>query len=169
MSGWFAEELGRHLSGLGRCPKCMRTAHIASLVSVVSTAILFITGVPSALLACSFILTGLLLGLWIAHLIAFAIRASRTPADQRRAAESISRRQFVTLFARSLAFAALATSLVMPAKAQSRCQNCRGCWNCCTCYYEACTAGCGTDQGCDRRCYREYDLCTEHCSRTGTS
>jgi hypothetical protein len=138
-----------------------------ALAITLVTDFLFIT-------ALAWIAAAALIGLWIAHLVSFALRASAAAArsvpneavDASLKVQHRSRREIVPMFCRALAFAVLVTTVpssVGPASAQSPCQNCRGCWNCCTCYQQVCTSSSGCDISCVNRCNDQYKKCIQQC------
>jgi hypothetical protein len=158
---------------LGRCPKCMRTSFLAAISSlVVALAVTLITDFPF-ITSFAWTTAAVLIGLWIAHLVAFALRASAAArsvpnevVDASLKVQHRSRREIVPMFCRALAFAALVTtlpSMIGPASAQSPCQNCQGCWNCCTCYQQVCTSSSGCDISCVNRCNDQWKECIKKC------
>jgi hypothetical protein len=130
---------------LGSCPRCVRSAFRAALVA--------------------WVLTGLRTLLWLGHLLVHAIKVS---AAARRRQEGISnpsvvsRRSMMPIFARTLATAALATSIPTLSFAEcdqsaaGRCQaataNCRA--NCDRASHRE-----EANRACHQECYSNYVAC----------
>jgi len=95
-------------SNLGHCALCMRKAFIAGAVAWAATLLVAVTGKSSVLLTLTEIgAVGATL-LWIAHMVAFAGKASnrRYKADPERSTRSLSRRALIPMFSNVLIFAA---------------------------------------------------------------
>lgn len=170
-------------ANVGHCTTCMRQAFLATfgswMLAVFARAISAPTSI-SVLIAVAAL--GLTL-LWIVHLIAFAAKATHWTFSSERhdrsdikdgptpvgeVAPTRSRREMLSFFARTVAGVAIGTAV--PAafssafgKGLSPCRNCRGCWNCCTCYQQACTASPTCDIKCVNKCNGEYKRCINKC------
>jgi len=111
------------LSGLGTCGRCMRISFAFAVGSVAVFVMAY------TMMGRSGVTTGLgvaALGfslLWLAHLVAFAWRSSIFQPTAPGRVEPAERRQFVAKFAKTLAFAAVATALP---NHRARAQNCIG-------------------------------------------
>jgi hypothetical protein len=137
--------MGKHMAryfvtfitdALGRCPKCMRTSFLAAISSsVFAIAITVMANYPSVV-AMSWIAAVALVGLWIAHLVAYSVRATafRIAIPEGQGATFLSRREIFPTFFRALGAMALTTALpAATAFAQSRCDcsKCRSDQKCC--------------------------------------
>lgn len=120
-------------NNIGRCPKCMRQSFVFMLGAFSLAIVIELTVRSPALLIASRIVAVSSVGLWLSHLAAFSLRATRnaksaTPnaigKNSETDLELQPRRQFLLTFARSFALVAAATALpVRSASAQAGC-NC---------------------------------------------
>jgi hypothetical protein len=95
---------------LGRCGRCMRKAFLAALVAWVFAGAGLLAG--WAWLGASLALAAAgLSALWLAHLSAFAGRATHSSRPARPDRPLLSRRTLIGEFTRAAAFAALATAI----------------------------------------------------------
>jgi hypothetical protein len=95
---------------LGHCSRCTRKAFLAAVSAWVTTAIALWAEWPQALAIAEVISVGLT-ALWITHLLAFAGKVSREGHEIRPELLNPSRRAFLPMFARTLAFAAVASTV----------------------------------------------------------
>lgn len=115
------------LTNLGHCSKCMRSSFAAAAVACALTIVGFaVAGLSDIVVLFGAIALGLA-GLWLAHLVAFALRIAAAdvkapmakPVDACRGpAENLEpwrRRRLIAAFAKTFAFAALATALPLSA------------------------------------------------------
>jgi hypothetical protein len=97
---------------LGSCPRCVRTAFRAALVAWVLTGLSQVNPFsPSVLTRIAAIALTLL---WLGHLLAHAIKVSVAARRRQEGINNpnvVSRRSMLPIFARTLATAALATSI----------------------------------------------------------
>lgn len=78
-----ANKLVRAIDGLGRCGFCMRTAlQIAILAWALCAAIALVSQLQKIVLP-SVVVASMLSVLWLAHIVAFALRASHDPVNHR--------------------------------------------------------------------------------------
>ena len=96
------------LANLGHCPYCMSKAFQATFIAWGVFFATLILGVPSSTVIWTELAAMGLTGLWIAHLIAFAFRASA--AEYHSEQSTSARRGFLLSFGRAVAFAAVATA-----------------------------------------------------------
>ena len=101
---------------LGRCPRCMRKSFAAALGICAVAFVLAAFGAPRPIVTAVSVGAVSASGLWLAHVIAFALRASlpapRAPEKPPAPAGSVrSRREIALEFARAAAFIALATAI----------------------------------------------------------
>src|SRR5262245_57660666 len=96
------------LANLGHCPYCMSKAFQATLIAWGVFFATLILGVPSSTVIWTELAAMGLTGLWIAHLIAFAFRASA--AEYHSEQSTSARRGFLLSFGSAVAFAAVATA-----------------------------------------------------------
>lgn len=115
------------LTKLGSCSRCTRQAFRFSALSWVLTLFCAYYS-PSLVFQSIFALSVCLTLLWIAHLVAYSTRAISAKVagnanidGKTRMVISSSRRDFLPLFARVLAGAALASAITSPAFADSAC------------------------------------------------
>ena len=123
MERWAARVGITALSKLGRCALCMRAAFL-SAVAGIAAAIAASLLLPSSLALLSMALAIGFVVLWLAHLAAYATRATRhSPPSE--AAPQHSRRQALAVFARAFMFVAVASAAPLllrgAALAQSGC------------------------------------------------
>jgi hypothetical protein len=96
---------------LGHCSLCTRKAFLTAVSAWAASAILaFGADWPHALTFAEAIAAGLT-GLWIAHLLAFAGKASGRARNIRPELADPSRRAFLPVFAKTLAFAVVASTV----------------------------------------------------------
>ena len=110
-------------ANLGRCPKCMRRAFLVALGAWALSFVAAALGVGSWAVTAMAIAALGLTALWVAHVIAFALRAKEEAAEKRTVEQPsggdardgapavLSRRKAVADFARVLVFAAAATAI----------------------------------------------------------
>jgi hypothetical protein len=159
---------------IGRCPRCMRLALTAALVGVAAAGTSWVTLGAREPTICLGAAAAALTVLWLAHLAAFAWRATahvRIPDQEicgRTESIFLSRRQLLARFGMSFigaaAASALAVALPSTAYAQVPCDNCEQYSgqqrsDCCLCKYNNCTSGCGNDNACVNQCLRTYNAC----------
>lgn len=112
---------------LGHCPKCMRTSFLAAAMATAVGLAGLVLQIPPPLDTVILVAAAGLVGLWLAHLLAFAGRAVRgamtrmiqpplVPGDDMR---RWPRRRFLLLFAKAFAFAGFASMLPRGATAQT--------------------------------------------------
>jgi hypothetical protein len=107
---------------LGRCPRCMRSSFAAAATAgLIAGLAAALTG-PSYLAAFPGAVALGLTGLWLAHVAAFAARATRQAVPVRT---SLTRRHALLGFAQSFVFAVAAASL--PQSAARAAQTCQAC------------------------------------------
>jgi hypothetical protein len=113
---------------LGRCPRCMRQAFLATLGAWGLAAVLIALDVGSGMATPMVVVAIGLTTLWLAHVAAFALRvamsARHAEVDLSSTGASPNRRQFAAEFARVAAFAIVATTLATRTSsvlAQGRC------------------------------------------------
>ncbi len=120
------------LNKLGRCVFCMRTsAASAAIAWAMGFAVLAATR-QTAIATLLMVAAGAFTALWLAHLTAYSVRSARcrisTPTiDNAGIVTRFSRRDLLPMFARTFAFAAIAT--VLPAlfsKAKADDEGCSG-------------------------------------------
>ena len=170
-------------ANVGHCTRCMRQAFLAACAASMLAMLAWAVSMPASV---SILIASAALGLtlfWVLHLLVFATKATHgTFFSERRdqsdvkdvtetehgVAPSRSRREMFSFFARTVAGVAVGTAV--PAvfssafgKAKSPCAKCRGCWNCCTCYQQECTAAPTCDIKCVNRCNGIYKRCIEKC------
>ena len=121
---WLAD--GSIHMKLGHCPKCMRTSFLAAVMTTALSLASLLLQIPPPLDAVILVAAVGLVGLWLAHLFAFADRAVRgamTKAVQPLSAPDDMRhwprRRFLLLFAKAFAFAGFASMLPLGAAAQT--------------------------------------------------
>ena len=165
------------LAHLGHCTKCMRMSLLAAIAAWTVSMAAYETA-PSAIAALAIGAAILLSALWVTHLIVFAwkktISSFPTTEDAKRTSRipSLSRREFVPNFLRTLALAAVMTAsprTITSAFAQNQgpCDQCsrfRGtntCWTCCSCQNSNCIAGCKNASGGNPD---KYNTCIGNCS-----
>jgi hypothetical protein len=122
---------------LGSCPCCIRDAFRAAFISWVLAGVGQAIPITSHFLIFSKTVACTLTALWLAHLLAHALKVSIAGRPEEKASarqRSISRRNMIRIFARALAIVAVATSIPTVVLAQceeaaARCQaaasNCR--------------------------------------------
>jgi hypothetical protein len=163
-------------SKLGHCPKCMRTSFAAAAAGWALSMV-----APTIIATFAMAGAALLTALWLAHLVAFAWKVTTmkhaAPTHDQPASPTatlLSRRAFVPLFLRTLAFAAVVTvapRAITSALGQNRgpCDSCsryKGsatCWTCCSCQNSNCITGCKTTSGGDPN---KYNTCIGNCTTT---
>lgn len=109
---------------LGWCPRCMRTSFTAAAVAAVVASVVTYASPDFWTVAISWAGAASLIGLWIAHLVAFSVRAAigiqtnATPEIALAGANVVPvgvtfmpRRNFLSNLLKAFAFAALATAL----------------------------------------------------------
>src|SRR6476661_7825380 len=100
---------------IGTCPRCMRAAFISAFcASVAAVAVMLSIDLSGGMLILLWSLPAALTALWLAHAWMFSRRALANGSEtvrHRATAAPMPRRQFLTLFGRSLAFSALAGAL----------------------------------------------------------
>ena len=118
-------------SSLGGCPFCIRGAFRAAFISWVLAGVGQAIPIASQFLTLSKTAACTLTALWLAHLLAHALKVSIAGRPEEKASgrqESISRRNTIPIFARALATVAVATSIPTVVLAQcseeaaARCQ-----------------------------------------------
>lgn len=150
---------------LGSCPRCVRSAFRAALMAWVLTGLSQAIPFSPSSLTLTRIAAFALTLLWLGHLLVHAIKVS---AAARRRQEGISnpsvvsRRSMMPIFARTLATAALATSIPTLSFAEcdqsaaGRCQaataNCRA--NCDRASHRE-----EANRACHQECYSNYVAC----------
>jgi hypothetical protein len=165
------------LANLGHCTECMRTSFVAAVAAWTLFIAAYATA-PSAVATLAELAAISLSALWLAHIIAFAGKATISKAasagDDERASRmpALSRRELVPIFLRTLAFAAVITaspSSIPSAFGQvqgpcDRCSRYKGsttCWTCCSCQNSNCVTGCKKITDPDK-----YNTCIGDCSTT---
>jgi hypothetical protein len=150
---------------LGTCPRCLRTAFVTATISTCFFALLLVLRAPAWISAAGAGIATIFIALWLAHMVAFSLRVARSGSELASVAEDVElpRRRVLVGFGYSFAFALIAISFGVPVRAQSPCENCRGCFDCCTCYFEHCTPGCRGEPDCTNRCHGDYRRCIERC------
>ena len=101
-------------SSLGSCPCCIRGAFRAAFGSWVLAGVGQATSTASLLVTLSIAAAFILTALWLAHLLAYALKVSipgRAKVKASAHREPISRRNVIPIFARALATIAVATSI----------------------------------------------------------
>jgi hypothetical protein len=113
-------------SRLGHCRACMRKAWLAAVIALIFAVIIFSIGWRELWLPSAFIVLGLT-GLWVAHLVAFASKVAIS-SDKHSVAltgasvsnvDTISRRNLIPFFVRSLFLGVLISAAPRSAVAQS--------------------------------------------------
>jgi hypothetical protein len=165
------------LSNLGHCTKCMRTSFVAAVAAWTLFIAAYATA-PSAIATLADLAAISLSALWLAHIIVFAGKATISTAasarDDKRASRipTLSRRELVPIFLRTLAFGAVITTAPRAitsafGQAQGPCDGCsryKGsttCWTCCGCQNSNCITGCKNTTDPDK-----YNTCIASCSAT---
>jgi hypothetical protein len=157
----------------------MRTSFLAAAVSWIASIAACAADAAAVGVSCG-VIAALLTCLWLAHISAFAWRVAASAGSgsrdggQRREVSSPARREFVPLFVRTVALAAIMSSLpdtISSAlgKNQGPCDGCsrykgsQTCWTCCNCQNSNCIAGCKTSSGGDPD---KYNTCLGNCTTT---
>lgn len=110
-------------SALGRCPKCMRKAFLATFAAwAIAIITVAVSGSPWAVASTTIAALGLT-ALWLAHIWAFALRTTKAPqhaasdlsvsGPPQTVPAPFSRRQFTAKFARMATFAVVTSALSM--------------------------------------------------------
>jgi hypothetical protein len=124
---------------LGRCPKCVRTSFLVAVAASCAALILPTATNSPFLTTASRVLAVASAGLWLSHLVAFALRAGRSASmsnetalreTRRSSPYQGARRQFIVSFAKSFVFAVAATALPFRSAFAADC-NCASPLKCC--------------------------------------
>jgi hypothetical protein len=150
-------------TSLGNCPCCMRSSFQAAFTAWVVTG--FSQAIPfstrfltlTSLGACA------LTALWLAHLLAHALKVSVAARQQQDpTGNTVSRRNTMRIFARAIAAAAVATSI--PALAFAECDQAAA--ERCQAAAANCRAKCDrafhreeTNRACHQECHSNYVAC----------
>jgi hypothetical protein len=153
---------------LGRCPRCMRQSFAFMLGTWGLVLVTTLLTIPPLVLTVAWVIVVIATGLLLAHLTAFAFRATRsatTPEDEvlgRNVVTGLSlqpRRHFILAFSKSFLFAASAVTLpIGTVLAQSKLQQCLTC--CATRLNECGNTG---------KCNTLYQNCVSSCNSQGAS
>ena len=123
---------------IGTCPRCMRAAFVAAFCAGIVSLAATLAGAGGAILILAWSTSAVLSRLWLAHAWMFSRRVaasgSAPTGDSSSGSEPLRRRQFLTLFGRTVAFSALAGLAPRAAIAQATCP-CRSPLKCCW-YYD---------------------------------
>lgn len=164
------------ITKLGGCGFCMRAAFTSAASAWVVTAALAFAG-EDMIAKLAGVAALMFSVLWVAHLMAFAGRATsraRYNANGTASTTVHSRREMFSLFARSVGIVAALTVLptfALPAYAEE-CDNCdrkasrNDCYTCCSCKNGNCVKGCATAadyNACVNRCSTELGNCHISC------
>ena len=153
---WVAEYLW---ANLGHCSLCTRKAFLSAAAAWIVTVVLSATLEQSVWLPMSEICAGLLTALWLAHILAFAIKSSRS----RLVRENFNseRRAVFLVFAKIAAIAVLASAVPSLSYAQS-CGVIGACPSGTTCCSKNCPSG-KTANACCKNCYATDGSCIVPC------
>lgn len=151
MKAMLAEARAFLDDNLGRCPKCMRQSFVFMLAALgLAVVTSMVTSSPTLLIAGTVVALGSA-GLWLSHMLAYALRSARrktAPSSFRVSKKSAAdieiqpRRQFIISFARSFALVAAATALPVGSAFAATCP-CAAPLKCCWSYaadYYVCAA-----------------------------
>jgi hypothetical protein len=152
-------------SRLGGCPFCIRGAFRTAFVAWVLAGVAQAIPITSQFLTLSETAACALTALWLAHLLAHALKVSIAgPPEEKASAhqESISRRNIIPIFARALATVAVASSIPTVVLAQcSEEASAR-----CLAVASKCRARCDrafhredADHACHQECYANQVTC----------
>jgi hypothetical protein len=155
-------------TNLGRCPRCIRQSFVVMLGTWGMVLVMTLATASSPALILSKVIAVGSTGLWLAHLAAFAIRATRSPTTARDEVLGRNvvtdpspqpRRHFILAFSKSFLLAASAAALpIGAALAQSKMQQCL---TCCATRLDAC--------GNNGKCNTLYQNCVSSCNSQGAS
>ena len=150
---------------LGSCPRCMHSAFRAAFMTWLLTGFGLVIPFLPPFLVLTTIAAFALTALWLGHLLMHAIRVSTRTRLRHEGSNSpvvISRRGMLTIFTRTLATAALATSI--PALAFADCDQAAA--EQCETASADCRASCGRSfhreeatRACHQECYSHYVAC----------
>jgi hypothetical protein len=181
MKRFFRSAMILATSKLGLCPTCMRISFRAALLSWLFAAAVLIAVRQNQVDLAALLATAGFTVLWFAHLLAFSLRSIRTRA-RRIAADGTAtpalllRRKFLSAFAQTFFFAAIATIVPMSVARADGC-NCFTENNCScpsdapNCFFNpstgvgyccATSVGCGNSQGewcCPNQCGGDTGTC----------
>jgi hypothetical protein len=108
---------------LGRCSRCMRQSLLAAAAGLVLACALTVLARAPFIVACGWSLAFALAALWVAHVVAFSLRAviagRKGAARSRTGADPWERRKFLEAFAKTLLLAAAATIFPVSFRAAS--------------------------------------------------
>jgi hypothetical protein len=105
-------------ANLGHCPYCMSKAFQVGLIASALFFSAMIVGLTSSIVLSTGLVAVGFTGLWIAHLVAFAFRASTSECWAEHA--SLARRGFLLSFGRALTFSAVLAATPVFAAARHR-------------------------------------------------
>jgi len=165
------------LANLGHCTKCMRTSFVTAVAAWTLFVVVFVAA-PSEIATVAELAAISLSALWLAHIIAFAVKTTLSATASARYTKRasrlplMSRREIVPIFLRTLAFAAVITAspgAITSAFGQNQgpCDNCsrfkgtQTCWTCCSCQNSNCITGCKSFTNPD-----QYNTCIGNCATT---
>ena len=128
MSEFSRDRLTGLVDRLGRCARCTNAAFGSFALAALTTCVLLLLGVRTAVLVPVAVLALVLAAVWIAHVFMFTLRSARATARlTARGTPTVSvpwtRRRLVAAFLRLLAFSAAAAVLPRSVFGQSSC-NC---------------------------------------------
>jgi hypothetical protein len=122
-------------TSLGHCMICMRTAFIAAAITTCAAGVIYIAFGASPFTAPIFVASVGLIALWMAHILVFSKKTSQKHyLEKNTDVATVSRRNYVALFAKTAAFAALATAVPTIASA------CGGQYSACNSDKDCCAA-----------------------------
>src|ERR1700691_121542 len=108
---------------LGRCPRCMRQSLLAAVSGLVLALALTVLAHAPLLVVSSWIAAFALAALWVAHVVAFSLRAAiasrKAAVRSGSGAASWERRKFLGAFAKTLLLVAAATVFPVTFRAAS--------------------------------------------------
>ncbi len=170
---------GMLLAHLGHCPRCMRMSFVASATAWVLLIVAYATASSIITTLAALVAISLTI-LWVSHVIVFAWKATTSayaPAksgNRTQRIPSLSRREFVPIFLRTLTFAVVITTYPNaitsvfgqdqgPCDGCSRYKGTNTCWTCCRCQNTNCITGCKNTSGGNPD---KYNTCIGNCSTT---
>jgi hypothetical protein len=143
------------INGLGRCPKCIRTAFLGAVIACGGALAATVLSLPSGMRILAWGIALALAGLYVSHLLAFSIRrvtaqpkGLRVQNNSAMTPPGLSRREAFSSLAK--AFGAIAIATALPA-ARTHANPATDCVDC------------------DIKCGNTYNRCLITCKRTSKS
>lgn len=175
MRSHLRDAIGSAIAQLGRCPRCMRQALLLMLAAVAAALALPMLAPPPVLLAACRAIALAASCLWLAHVVALALRAATPDADA-RALPSTARRRSLLAFGRGLLLAAAATALPVHSGAWAAipcgdlCNRLKrdDCFTCCSCGNRKDIRACKTFKNPDKynECVKKATTSLANCQKS---